>query len=75
VALSEFRQAVDNAKSQVVPKLDLDHLGGEVIPNLSNFLSRELQLSPTTFDEVVNQQGGQVLRIFITGVAAQVEDL
>lgn len=70
VVLLELRQAVDDAKPQVIPKLDLHHLGGEVFPDLSNFLRAELQLSPATFDEVVDQQGRQVLRVLITGVAA-----
>lgn len=73
--LLELGQAVDDAKPQVISELDLHHLGGEVLPDLSNFLRSELQVSSTTFDKVVNQQRCQVLRIFITGVAAQVEDL
>jgi hypothetical protein len=75
VRLSEFRQAVDDAKPQIISKLDLDHLSHKILPNLSNFLSGELQLSPTSFDQVVDQQGGQVLRFLITRVVVQVEDL
>ena len=51
--LLEFWQAVDDAKPQVIPKLDLHHLGGEVVPDLLNFLGAELQLPPATFDQVV----------------------
>ena len=75
VALPKLRQAINDAKSYVIPKLDLHHLGGEIITDLSNFFCGELQLSPTSFYQVIDKQGSQVLRFLITSVVAQVEDL
>lgn len=73
--LPKFRQAVDDAKPQVIPKLDLHHFGGEVFPDLSNFLGGELQLSPTSLYQVIDEQRGQVVGFLVAGVVAQVEDL
>jgi len=56
--LSELRQPVDDAKSYVIPELDLHHLGRETFPSLSNFLCGELQLSPTSFDQMIDEQRG-----------------
>ena len=74
-ALPEFRQAVDDAKSYVIPKLDLHHFSRETFPGPSNFLCGELQLSPTSFDQVIDEQRGQVAGFLVSGVVAQVEDL
>ena len=74
-ALPELRQPVDDAKSQVIPELDLHHFGSETFPDPSNFFSGELQLSPTAFYQVINEQRGEVLGFFVAGVVAQVEDL
>ncbi|QPD06193.1 MAG: hypothetical protein Nkreftii_003967 [Candidatus Nitrospira kreftii] len=73
--LPELRQAIDDAKSYVIPKLDLHHFGGESFPGPSNFLCGELQLSPASFYQVIDEQRGQVLGFLVTGVKAQIEDL
>ncbi len=75
VALLELRQAIDDSKSYVIPKLDLHHFGSETFPGPPNFLCGELQLSPTSFYQVIDEQRGQVLGFLVTGVVAQVEDL
>jgi hypothetical protein len=75
MALLELRQALNDAKSYVIPKLDLYHFGSEAFPGPSNFLCGKLQLSPTSFYQVIDEQRGQVLGFLVTGVMAQVEDL
>ena len=44
--LLQFQQAVDDAQLRIVTQLDLDHLRGEVLADLLDFLDAELQLSP-----------------------------
>jgi hypothetical protein len=73
--LLEFRQAVNDAKSEIISKLDLDHLGRELLAHLANFLRSELHLSATSLDQMIDEQRGQVLRLFVTGMPAHVEDL
>lgn len=68
--LQKLRQAVDDAKPQVVSKLDLHHLGGKIRPNLSQFLGGELQLTSASLDQVVDEQRGQVLGFLVAGMAA-----
>ena len=58
-----------------MPELDLHHLGGETFPGPSNFFCGELQLSPTSFYQVIHEQRGQVLGFLVAGVVAQVQDL
>ena len=72
LALPELRQPVDDAKSYVIPKLDLHHFGRETFPGPSNFLCGELQLSPTSFYQVINEQRGEVLSFLVAGVLAQI---
>lgn len=56
VALPELRQAIDDAKSYVIPKLDLHHFSRETFPSPTNFFCGELQLSSTSFYQVINEQ-------------------
>jgi hypothetical protein len=68
----KFRQAVDDAKPQVLAQLDLHHLGRELLAHLANFLSSELHLPTASFDQIIDKQGGEELRFFVTGMTAQV---
>jgi hypothetical protein len=71
-ALAKLRQSVDDAKSQVIPESDLHHLGGELLSDQSHILRSELQLPSTPIDEMIDEQGRQVLNFLITGVLAQI---
>ena len=53
--LLQFWEAVNDAETEIVSELDLNHLGREVLADLSNFLSREFQLPPTSFDQVIDE--------------------
>ncbi len=68
--LQKFRKAVDDPQSQVLAKLDLDHLSRKLLAHLPDFLSSELHLSPALLDEMIDKQGGEKLCVFVTGVAA-----
>lgn len=68
--LQELGEAVDNPKPQVLAELDLHHLGREFLAHPANFLGSELYLTPASLDQMIDQQGGQELRFFITGMAA-----
>lgn len=66
-SLLEFRQAVDDARPQVVSKLDLDHLRSEILPNPSDVFGGELQLSSTSFDQVIEEQRQQMVSVLVAG--------
>lgn len=68
--LQEFREAVDDSKSQVLAQLDLHHFSGELFAHQANFFRCELHLPSALFDQMVDKQGGKELRFFIAGVAA-----
>ena len=74
-SLLEFRQPIDDTKSQVIPELDLHHLGGELLRIRRTPSASELQFSSTPIYEMINKQGRQVVGFFVAGVVAQVEDL
>lgn len=75
MGLLQFRQAVDDAESYVFTELDLDHLAGEALANLLDLLNAEPQLPSAPFDQVVEQQGGEVMDLFVVGMLAEIEDL
>jgi hypothetical protein len=72
VALPEFRQAIDDAKSQVIPESDLHHRGGELLSDLSHILGSELQFPSTPINEMIDKQGRQVVNFLVAGVLAQI---
>ncbi|WP_413936317.1 hypothetical protein [Nitrospira sp. BLG_1] len=73
--LQEFGQAVDDAKSQILAQLDLHHFSGELFAHQANFFRRELHLPSALLDQMIDKQGGQELRFFIAGVAAEIKNL
>lgn len=72
--LLQFWYSVDDAQLHIVTQLDLDHLGGETLPHLVDFLNVELQLSPTPINQMVEQQSGQVMHILVARVLAEIKD-
>jgi hypothetical protein len=70
--LLELRQAVDDAKSQVVPESDLHHLAGELLSDLSHILRSELQFPSTSINEIIDKQGRQVVNFLVAGMLAQI---
>jgi hypothetical protein len=72
MALPELRQPINDAKSQVVPKSDLHHRGGELLSDLSHILRSELQFPSTPINEMIDKQGRQVVNFLIAGVLAQI---
>lgn len=71
-SLLKFREAINDAKSQLIPKLDLDHLTDKLLPHLSNLLGGKLQLPSTSLDEMIDKQGCEVLNLLVTGMLAQI---
>ena len=45
--------------------MHLHHLGGEVLANAMGVFQFELHLAAVLFNEVIQQQGGQVFEIFV----------
>lgn len=72
MALSELRQPVNDAKSQVIPESDLHHLAGEFFADLSHILRSELQFPSTPINEMIDKQGRQVVNFLIAGMLAQI---
>ncbi|MBS0152219.1 MAG: hypothetical protein JSR31_14905 [Nitrospira sp.] len=48
--LQEFWKAVDNPQSQILAKLDLDHLSRKFVSHLPNFVRSELDLPAASID-------------------------
>ena len=73
--LLQFRQPVDDAKSDVTAELDLHHLGGEVLADVFHVLSGDLQLPSASFHQVVDKERRQVLNFIVAGMVAEIDDL
>jgi hypothetical protein len=73
--LLKLRHAVDDAESHIVAQLDLNHFAGKVLTHLFDVLDAELQLTAAPFDEVIEQQGCQVLDLIVIGMVAEVQNL
>jgi len=71
-SLLEFRESIDDAKSQLISELDLDHLTDKLLPHLPNLLGGELQLPSTPLDEMIDKQRCEVLNLLVTGMLAQI---
>ena len=70
--LLEFRQAVDDAKAQVIPESDLHHLAGELLSDLPHILRSELQFPSAPINEMIDKQGRQVVNFLVAGMLAQI---
>jgi len=55
--------------------LDLNYLAGDTFTHLMDVLHAELQLTAAPFDQVVEQQGRELLELVIIGVFAAIENL
>lgn len=73
--LLQFRNAVDDTEFHVVAQLDLDHFAGETFTHLPDVLRAELQLTAAPFDQVVEQQGREIVNLVVVGMFTTVENL
>jgi hypothetical protein len=73
--LLQFRNPVDDAEPDIVAELDLDHLPGQTFADLVHVVHRELNLSPASLDEVIEQQGGEITHFFIVRMFAEIQYL
>ena len=74
-SLLQLRDTVDDAESDVVAELDLNHFGGKVFADLIHVVHGEADLTAAALDEVIEQQRGEVAHFFIVGMLAEVQYL
>ena len=73
--LLELGNAIYDAKFHVVAQLNLDHLRGETLADMIHVLCSELEVSPASLDQMVQQERGEVLDLIVVGMLTEVEDL
>ncbi|HEX7767011.1 MAG TPA: hypothetical protein VF443_09870, partial [Nitrospira sp.] len=66
---------VDDAQSDVITELNLNHFGGKVFTDLIHVVHGEADLTAAALDEVIEQQGGEVADFFVVGMLAEVQYL
>lgn len=73
--LLQLRHTVDDAKSDVVAELNLNHFSRKVFTDLIHVVHGEADLPTAALDEVIEQQRGEVADFFVVGMLAEVQYL
>ena len=73
--LLQLRHAVDDAKSDVITELNLNHFGRKVFADLIHVVHGEADLTAASLDEVIEQERGEVADFFVVGMLAEVQYL
>lgn len=75
MGLLQFGNPIDDAEPDIVAELDLDHLCRQAFADLVYVVHCELDLSPASFDEMIEQQGGEITHFLIVGMFAEIQYL
>jgi hypothetical protein len=74
-SLLQLRHAINDAEFHVIAELDLHHFGRKALPDVEHVLRGELELAAAPFDEMIQQQRGEILDLVVVGMLAEVENL